>query len=171
MSTGPAVEIEHSPARLSGGLAAAAGLIAVFASGAVSTLSLLFGLLGLLGLVAGIFALESRRAVVVGVAVIFVGVLISGLLGSSAELLLPATIGAVLALDLGQNAISIGRQVTTETRTSRSELVHAAVSSAVGVGVAVVAYAIYSLGAAGQSINALAFLLLAAVFLVWSFRT
>lgn len=171
MSLRTGVDIEHAPARVSGALAVVSGLIVVIASGFTSVLALLFGLLGLVGLASGIFALQSRRSVVVSTAVLFIAVLVSGVMGNATELLLASGIGTILALDLGQNAVSVGRQMTTDTYTRRGEIVHAGVSALVGVVITAIGYGIYLLSAGGQPVAALALLLLATVLLIWSFRT
>lgn len=171
MSVKTAVDVEHSPALFSGALAVVSGVIAVVASGFTSVLALLFGVLGVVGLATGIFGLHSRRGVVVSSGLLFVAVLVSGLLGNSTEMLLAGTIATILALDLGQNAVSIGRQLSDATYTRRGEFVHAAASVVVGVLVAGLGYGIYLVSADGQPIGALVLLLLAAVLLIWSFRT
>ena len=171
MSVKDAVEVGHSPARLSGALAVVSALIAVLASGFASVLALLFGVLGLVALATGVFALHSQRAVGVGTAVIFLGVLVSGLMGNTTPMLLAATIGSILALDLGQNAISIGRQLSDDAYTRRGETVHAMASVAVGVLVAGLGYGMFLASSGGQPVGAVVLLLLAAVFLIWSFRT
>lgn len=171
MSVTTAVDVEHSPALLSGVLAVVSALIAVVASGFASVLALLFGVLGLVGLATGIFALHSRRGVAISSGILFVGVLVSGMLGNSTEMLLAAAIGTILALDLGQNAVSIGRQMSADTYTRRGEFAHATASVVVGVLVAGLGYGIYRVSAGGQPVGALVLLLLAAVLLIWSFRT
>jgi len=171
MSVRRAVEVNHSASLVSGGLALVSGVIAVAASGFVSVIALVLGVMGLGGLAVGIFALDSRGVVTVGSFLVFVSVLVSGVYGNTPELLLVSMIGTIMALDLGQNAVSIGRQMTTDTFTRRGEFVHAGASLMVGVLVSVLAYAIFVPAAAGQPAAALVFLLLAVLFLVWSFRT
>ncbi len=169
--TVPAVEVTHSPTTLSSAAAVVAALFGALAGGAVSLLALLFCLLGVVGIAGSLFGIESRRGVSVGVAVLFFGVLLGGLLGNSGPFLIVATIGTILAFDLGHNAFSLGEQMSDDTSTSRGELVHAAASLLIGLVASVVTYLIYLLSASGVTTAALTFVLLAAIALIWTFRT
>lgn len=166
-----AVEVTHSPAKLSSVLAVVAALLAILTSGLVSLLALLFGFVGLIGVASGLFVLESRRAVMIGGGIIFVSVFASGLLGNTPLFLMVSAIATILTFDLGQNAFSVGAQMSAETRTQRGELVHAASSLIVGSIAAVVSYGIYLVAASGQPIGALVFVLLTALVLIWAIRT
>ncbi|MCU4741268.1 hypothetical protein OB955_06155 [Halobacteria archaeon AArc-m2/3/4] len=167
-----AVTVTHKPARLSGGLAVGCGLLAVLTSAPATIIALLIGVFGLAGLAAGQFVLESRRAAGVGTALIFVGVLVSGVLGNSEVLVTVSTLATILAFDLSQNAFSVGAQMSSATDTTRGEIIHAAASFFVGSVAIVVAFAVYFVvGTGGQPIAALAFVLLAAVILSWSVRS
>lgn len=171
MTAPAAVDVDHTPARISGALAVVSGFIVVLASGLTSVLALLFAVLGLVGLGTGIFLLQSRRSVVVSTGVLFIAVLVSGVMGNTAELLLASGLGTILAMDLGQNSVSIGRQMTSATYTKRGEVVHAGASAVVGVVITAIGYGIYLVSAGGQPVAALVLLLLATLLLVWSFRT
>ncbi len=166
-----AVEVTHSPARFSSVLAVAAALLAVIAGSLVSTLALGIGVFGLGGVAAGLFVLESKRFVSAGIALVFVAVVFGGVLGNPAELVLLASLATIVAFDLGQNAFSVGAQMSAETETRRGELVHAATSVAVGTLAAAGVYAVYLLAAGGQAIATLALLLLGAVLLVWAIHS
>ena len=163
-----AVEVTHSPARFSSALAVAAGLLAALAGGLVSGMALAIGLFGLGGIAAGLFALDSQRFVSAGTALVFVAVLLGGVLGNPAELVLLATLATIVAFDLGQNAFSVGAQLSDETDTRRGELVHAATTVAIGTLASAGVYAVYLVSASGQAVATLAFLLLGAVLLVWA---
>jgi hypothetical protein len=171
MSVRESVEVDHAPSRISGVLAVMAGVIALVSVSLTTVLALLFGLLGVVGIAGGIFGLESRTGVVVGSSVLFVGVLVAGVSGAPAPILLAATIATVVALDLGQNAVSVGRQMTTAAFTRKGEFVHAVGTVVVSVVVAAIAYGVFTVSPSGQPVSALVLLLLATVFLVWSFRT
>ncbi|MFB6150661.1 MAG: hypothetical protein ABEJ40_02535 [Haloarculaceae archaeon] len=172
MSVQTGVEIDHSSARISGVLAVMSGLIAVVAVSLASTVfTLLVGFLGVVAVATGVFVVQSRTGVVVGSAMLFVAVLVGGLTGAQTPMLLAGTIGAVLSMDLGQNAVSLGRQMTTDAYTRRGEFVHATGSVAVGVLVAALAYGVYVISSGGQPVSALVLLVFAAVLLSWSFRT
>ncbi len=167
----PAVEVEHSPTRVSSILAVVAAFLAVISSGLLSVLALLFGFIGLVGVAAGLFVMESKRAVLISTGLIFVAVLMSGVQGNTPPFLIFSAIATILAFDLGQNAFSVGTQMSDTTRTQRGELVHAAASLIVGVVVAIFAYVIYLVGPGGRPASGLVFILLAAVLLVWAIRT
>jgi hypothetical protein len=171
MSVRRGVEVNHSASIISGGLALVSGVIAVGASGFYSVPALVLGVLGLGGIAIGVFGLDHRGVVTVGSFMIFLCVLISGVEGNTPGLLLVSMIGTILSLDLGQNAVSVGRQLSTDTFTRRGEFVHAAASTVVGALVGGVAYGIYFVAEDGQPAPALVFLVLAALLLVWSFRT
>lgn len=166
-----AVTVTHEPARLSSGLAVGCGLLAVLTSAPATILALLIGVFGLAGLAAGQFVFQSRRAAGVGTALIFVGVVVSGVLGNSEVLVTVSTLATVLAFDLSQNAFSVGAQLSSATDTTRGEIIHAAASFFVGSIAIVVAFAIYFVVSGGQPIAALAFVLLAAIILSWSVRS
>lgn len=166
-----AVTVTHEPARLSSGLAVGCGLLAVLTSAPATILALLIGVFGLAGLAAGQFVFQSRRAAGVGTALIFVGVVVSGVLGNSEVLVTVSTLATVLAFDLSQNAFSVGAQLSSATDTTRGEIIHAAASFFVGSIAIVVAFAIYFVVGGGQPIAALAFVLLAAIILSWSVRS
>lgn len=165
-----AVEVTHSPATASSILATAAAGLAVLTS-ATSLLAMGVGAFGFLGVVAGLFTLGSRRAVAVGTGVVFVGVVLSGVLGNPSPLLVLGAIAAVLAFDFGENAFSVGNQLSAETDTVRGELVHAAASVIVGILVVGVAATVYVAAVEGLSYGALSLLLLGGVLLVWGIRT
>jgi Flp pilus assembly protein TadB len=76
----------------------------------------------------------------------------------------------ILAFDIGQNAFSVGRQMSDETETTRGELVHASASLAVGIVIVGVAAVVYIAAFEGLSVSSLAFLLFGAMLLVWVIR-
>lgn len=165
-----AVAVTHSPATASSVLATAAAGLAVLTS-ATSILAMGVAAFGFLGVVAGLFTLHSRRAVAVGTGVVFVGVVLSGVLGNPSPLLVLGAIAAVIAFDLGENAFSLGNQLSAETDTVRGELVHAAASVIVGILVVGIAGIVYVAAVEGLSYGALSFLLLGGVLLLWGIRT
>ena len=158
-------EIDRSPAVVSSGLAVVAAGVSVVGTAFGAPTGALGGAAGLVVLGLGLLV-ASRRAVTVGGGLLFAGVLFAGASGASAEPLLLGTVGAVVAWDVGDNAISVGQQLGRAARTRNAELVHAAASLAVGGVTAAVGYAVYLAAAAGQPLTALVFLLLGAVVLV-----
>lgn len=165
-----AVEVTHSPARFSGIVAVAAALVAVLATAVFAPLSAPVGLFGLAGVAAGLFVFESERLTIAGTAIVFIAVIVCGFFASVPEVLLLATLATIVSFDLGSNAFSVGRQLSDQTDTQRGESVHAAATIFVGVVAAGVAYGIYLVPSGALTIPALALLLLAALFLIWSIR-
>lgn len=167
----PAVTVVHEPARLSSALAVGCGLLAVLVSAPATILAVLIGVFGLAGLAVGQFVIESRRTAGIGTALLFLAVIVGGLFGNGEMLTTVGALATVLAFDLSQNAFSVGNQLSTATDTSRGETIHAAASLFVGAIAIVVAFGIYLLAGGGQPVAALAFVLLAAVLLVWAVRS
>lgn len=165
------VDVEHEPARLSAHVAMGAGVVAALTSAPFALLALPFGVGGLAMLAAGLYVAESRTWVSVGAGGIFSGGLLAGAFGGvTAELLLISVIGVMVAWDVGQNAISIGEQLTAATHTRRLELVHAGATAVVATLAAGLAYGVYVAGTGGQPAPALALLLIGAVVLLWVVR-
>ncbi|MFC4550521.1 MULTISPECIES: DUF7519 family protein [Halorussus] len=162
-------EIDRSPAYLSAALAATAAALAAAAAGFASTVGLAVAGPGFLALAAGALR-GSRRAVTLGATALLVGSAVGGLVAPSVYLVLPGVIATVLAWDLGEQAINVGEQLGREADTTRLEVMHAAGSTLVGVGAGGFGYAIYLVGAGGQPVTALVFLLLAAVVLTSALR-
>lgn len=165
-----AVEVTHSPATVSSVLAVVAAVLAVVAS-ATSLLAMAVGAFGLIGVVAGLFGFESERAVAVGTGIVFVGVVVSGVFGNTLPLLVLGSLATVLSFDFGQNAFSVGSQLSDQTDTIRGEVVHAAASVVVGILIVGVAYGVYAVAIDGLSYGALAFLLFGGLLLVWGIRS
>lgn len=163
------VEVTHSPARASAIMATAAAVLAVLASG-TSLLSMVVAAFGLIGVAAGLFAVDSERAMAIGTGILFLGVVLSGVLGNTTPMLVFGSLATILAFDLGENAFSVGNQLSAETDTTRGELVHAAASVAAGILIVGLAYGVYLAGIQGLSYGSLAFLLFGGLLLVWVIR-
>lgn len=173
-SEGPAsaVEVTHSPARISSIVAVVAALLAALASGLTSSfVALVVGLFGVAGVAGGLFGIESERLVAAGTGIVFLGVIAAGVFGSTPAVLLFSALATIVAFDAGQNAFSVGTQLSDATDTTRGELVHTAATFGVGAFAAIVAYGIYLVAAGGQTVTALAAVVLAGIVLVWAVRT
>lgn len=158
-------EVDRSPAITSSALAVVAAGVSVVGTTLGEVSGALAGVAGLVVLGLGL-VVASRRAVTAGCGLLFVGILHAGAAGAGPEPLLVGTVGAVVAWDVGDNAIGLGRQLGRAADTRNAELVHAAASLAVGGATAGVGYGVYLAAAAGQPLTALVFLLLGAVVLV-----
>lgn len=109
----------------------------------VDRLELVPGTVGLAVLFAGLWPSRTgvqRALVTAGTALLFVGVVASGVVrGASLPELLLATVATVLAWDSAEQAVSLGRQVGRRASTARAELTHAGGTVLVGVVVVVAA--------------------------------
>jgi hypothetical protein len=162
-----ATTVDRSPARLSAALALGGVLVALAAS-AVSVLALLVGGGGVVAVAVGVLR-GSRAALGVGVAGLFAGALLAGVLGGGPVRLLVAVAATAFAWDAGENAIGVGEQLGRAADTARAELVHAGASAGLlttAAGVGLLAFAL----AGGGSPLALVALLLGAVLLVAALR-
>jgi hypothetical protein len=78
---------------------------------------------GVVALVAG--AARERRGVVdLGGAVLLLGVVVAGSRGHAADLLVMATVGAVVAWDAAGHAVGLATQLDSDAETGRGEAVH-----------------------------------------------
>lgn len=158
-------EVDRSPTRLSSAVAVGAGFVALLSPGLYSWTALAVGTLGLALLAAGV-ARGARSAVTVGALGLFAGAIVAGVRGAPVLPVLFGVTTAVLAWDVGGNAISVGRQLGRNGDTTRIEAVHAAASTAVGVAIVGVSYALYRTATGGQPVVALVLFLVAAVLLI-----
>lgn len=169
--------------RVGGLLTAVAGVLLIGAglvlgltmpSAIIHRFELLPGMLGLMALLAGLLPIRSgweRAFVTTGAALLFVGVVTSGVVRGAALLsLLGAGIASVVAWDLGDQAISLGRQVGRGAKTYRAELTHAGATSIVGGGTLVATSAVHRFDVRGLSLTGLAVLLVAGFLLAVSLR-
>ena len=160
---------DDDPAWLSGRLALVAAVGSVALAGVASPLGGALGAVGLLAVTAGVTR-GSAGAVAAGALGLFGGVVLGGLAGGGPFVLAGAALGAVLAWDLGEQAVTVGRQVGRAADTRRGELVHAGASLLVGVASAGVVLAVYETVAGGFSAAALVVLLVAGTVLAAGLR-
>lgn len=163
-ANGAAGTFEAGPSSLGRGLTLVAGLLAsvslapalpAVAVGVLATVTLAYGLQA-----------RSGRVLGFGVATLVVALLLGGVLGTPAELLVIATGATILAWDVADSALVVGEQLGRKARTERLELVHAAASLAVAVVGSAVAYAVFRLAGGGRPLLAVVLLLLGATILV-----
>ena len=154
--------LDRSPTRPGSLFASVAALVAVGLPGLYSWLTLGAGMLGLILL--GSAVLGGRQsAATVGSGLVFVGVIVAGLEGAPEVVLLVATVATVLAWDSASTAISLGRQLGSETPTTKVEVVHVGATALVGGAAVAIAYGLYTVVAGEGSLTAVVFLVLAAV--------
>lgn len=161
------------------GLGTAAGGAAYSVSLATDQLHIALvvpGMVGTLFVALGVAPLRgsgSRRFVKIAVWLVFLGpVLSAGMEYTEPSVLfdvarvLGATAAAALVWDLGENSVSLGRQVGREARTFWNETVHGVGSVLVGAVSAGGAYVAFGFGTGGQPLEGLFFLLVSIVLLV-----
>lgn len=155
-----------APARLSAGLAIAAAGVSVAAAGPAGAP---LGALGVVLIAAGVLR-GARAAVTVGALLAVGGVLAAGLASAPVPGLLVGTAAAVLAWDLGEQAINVGEHLGRVASTRRLELVHAANGTLVAVAGIAVGYGIFLVAAGRQPVPALVVLLAAGLALAAALR-
>lgn len=163
------VAVEAGAAPTSAALALAAAGGAAVLAGTVTTTGLLAGLAGV-GLLAVGLALGSAGAVTAGATGAFLGVLVAGVAGGGVLAVVGGTLCALLAGDLGEQALNVGEQVGRGPPTVRGELGHAAASAAVGLATAVGAVVVYRVATGGLAASSLLALSVAAVLLTAALR-
>lgn len=141
---------------------------------ATERVELLPGLVGLAILGAALLPIREgreRTLVTVGTALLFVGVVASGVFrGSPLLALLAASVATVVAWDAGEQAVSLGRQVGRQAATARAVAAHSGGTVLAGAVVVLAALGVYRLDVTGLSLTALVALLAAAFVLILSLR-
>lgn len=173
----------HRGRRVGGLLTAAAGALLVLVGVVLGVsqpaemtrrLELLPGLLGLAVLLAGLLPVRTgweRTLVNVGAALLFVGVVTSGVVRGASDLgLLLAGVATVLAWDLGEQAVSLGAQVGRQARTRRAALAHGGGTLVAGGVVLAAALGVAALDVQGLSLTGFVVLLVAGFALVVAMR-
>lgn len=160
--------IDHAPTRPSSALALVAA-VTTTAAAVYSPVAFAGCLVGGLVLVTGLGAGE-QRAVTAGSAMLVVAALAGGASGAPVVATLVGVTGALLALDLGSTALSLGEQLGRQAPTLRLELVHATASTLVGLGIVTAGTAVHSTAAEGQPVTAVLGLVIAVVLLLLALR-
>ncbi|NHN58446.1 MULTISPECIES: hypothetical protein [Halorussus] len=147
------------------GVAGGAALAGTFPA----TLRALPGLLGVLLFGAGAAPARgegSRALVKLGAGFVLVGVLVAGVFDAvPAGTLVAGATAAVVGWDLGENAVNVGEQLGRAASTWRTETVHAAGATLVGIAAVLLGDLVGGIGSSGLSLPALALLLVAVVLL------
>jgi len=138
----------------------------------VHRFELIPGLVGVWLLAAGVAPLRygwERRLLAAGTGLVFVSVVMSGVVqATDLGPLLVAGLLTIVAWDVGENAVSLGRQVGVDGDTRRAEAVHLATTALVGGAAVLLVLVVAYLGVDGLPFAALATLLLAGVVLAVS---
>lgn len=128
------------------------------------------GLVGAFFVALGVAPLHgsgSRRFTKIACWLVFLGpVLSAGMQYGNAAQVLTATVAAALVWDLGENSVSLGRQVGRDARTFWNETVHGFGALLVGVVSAGAVYVSQGYEIGSGSLEAVVFLLVAVVLLV-----
>lgn len=161
--------VSHRPSDAGVAMGMLAGLVGAIAAVAYSPIGAIVGFTGLVLLVLGI-ALPRPGFFGFGATTLLAGVVVSGVYGAPAALLVVGSVGAVLAWDLLHNAASHGRQVGRQSASGTAEIAHAGGSLTAGGVVAVLLLAIDGMTGGGYSTTAVGLLAMAAVLLVLSLR-
>lgn len=162
-------EISRRPSRIGVGLSLGAGATALAVTLVAPSVATTLAGVGFVALAAGVVR-GVRAAVTGGTALLVGGTLLSA--GGSPSPLLPVlgAVAAVVAWDIGENAICLGEQVGREARTLPAELTHGAVGSVVGLAAAAGGFLVFTVTSRGQPLPALVLLLVAAVALAAALR-
>jgi hypothetical protein len=112
----------------------------------------------------------ARLALDAGTGLLFVGVVLAAAFTATPAIPLLGAVATVVAWDIGDTGIGLGRQLGQAAPTRRLEALHAGASIGVGLGAAVSSYAVFLLAAGNQPLPALVLLLFAAVVLTATLR-
>lgn len=157
-------EFVEQPVPLGVGVAVGFALLASLAL-ATAPVALAAGVVGVL-----VLAVGAHRGVYplvgLGFGTLLIGVVVAGLGGTAAELLVLATAGAVLAWDTARQAIDLGATVGRDGEARRALLVHVSVVFATITVVGSFGYAVFQLATGGRPTTSLVLLLFGAFLLV-----
>jgi len=166
------VEVEHEPPRLSQIVSVVAALIGVASTAPFRILALPFGIAGLVMVAGSVFVAYSRGWLSIGVGMILLGALITGLYGVLPPELLLVGVGAtVVAWDAGQYGLVVGEQVGRQARSRRSQVVHIAASTLAITLVSAFVYLVYLFGGQGRPAPAVVTVVLGTILMAWLFRS
>lgn len=161
--------VDHSPTVPSRLIAVSAATVAFLTTLQATPGSVGVALLGASTLALGALT-GSRLALDGGAGLLFLGVVLAAAFTAQPAIPLVGAVATVVAWDVGDTGVGLGRQLGTAAPTQRLEAVRTGASLAVGLGAAVGAYAVYILAAGNQPLPALVLLLFAAVVLTATLR-
>lgn len=120
-------------------------------------------------LLCGGLALATPQSVSAGFATLVLGTFVAGIEGAPALVVLASVTAAILAWDVGHNAISIGTHLGRQADTIGAERAHLAASATVGLAAVSLVYGTFLLATDGRLSISLAFLILAGATLAIAF--
>jgi hypothetical protein len=161
--------VDHAPTVPSRVLATMAATLALVTTLQGTPASVGVALLGASTLALGAFT-GSRAALDGGAGLLFLGVVIAAAFTTQPVIPLLGGVATVVAWDVGDTGISLGRQLGTAARTSRVEMVNAGASVGVGLAAVTISTAVFTFAAGNQPLPALVLLLFAAVVLTATLR-
>ena len=144
-----------------------AAAVSVLAVAAGSTVALMLSGPGAAALAFGARS-GNRRLVTLGAGLAFVGAVVGGATGLPLMLSMLGGIGAIVAYDTGEHAVSLGIDVGSRAGVTHSVLVHAAASAVVASLAGGIGYAIYAFGPGSLPVTGLLALLTAGVLLAYA---
>lgn len=157
--------VSRRPRLLSASVAVLAAVVTVGAAGFYSWNAIGLGAVGVFLLGVGL-ATARNGIVTAAAAALVLTAFLAGLAGAPPLPLLLAVIAAILAGDLGNTAVGLGAQLGNDASAYRLEATHMGASGVVGLLTGGLGYGLFQVGAGGQPIIALVFLVVAAVLLV-----
>ena len=160
---------QFRPTLTASGVAIVAGAVATTVTLGASPQSTVIAIAGLIVLVVGLVS-GTRAAIDLGPLLIFLGVAIASL-GRPPEWTVLGTIGVLVAWDLANAALRLGRQLGRNASTARLEWWYALSSVLVGIGAGAVAYAVFVLGTDSVPFGAFVVLVATAVVAIVALGT
>ncbi|MFC3478329.1 DUF7519 family protein [Halobacterium litoreum] len=148
--------------------AAVGAALALFAS-TTGAAPVAAGGLGAVALLYGGFD-GRRNLVTLGGGLLFFGLVLGASAGVDPRLAILGGVGATVAYDAAEHAVSLGHDVGRDARVGQAVLVHVASTASVAVLVAAFAYVVYEYGPASLPVTGLLALLLAASMLAYALR-
>lgn len=165
------VDVVRAPPRASQAIAMVAVLVGALSTAPFAMLAIPFGAAGVVLVGAAMFWTHSRGWLSAGTALVLFGALVTGAYGAvSTELMLVGVGSTILAWDVGQHGIVIGRQLGRRARTTRNLLVHATTTAVVTGLVSAIAYLGFLVAAGGRHAAAVVIVLVGAIILAWVYR-
>ncbi len=157
---------------ISGVLAVLAAVIGMLLTAPYVGLTLPIGIAGVLFIAAGVFVSHSRSYVSLGLASMFIVLVSVGAVGAvPTPVLLIGGVFTVVAWDVGQHAVTLGKQMGRGPPTARGEVIHAVGTFMVGMIIAAILYGVSLVPLGEQAVFPIVLLLLGVVALFWAVRS